>query len=528
MTFLARTLALRGLLLLALVLAGLGIGAGRRAFIRQFFVDGAVADDAPVWPRAPIGAGVEPVVRVRVVLLDGLSRSHAAGLPHLSELCARGQELHVDVGFPTVSLPVQHVLWTGRTQQQSGVQYHVGGLPEPPRAALPRQVDSVAVAESHPEIVHAFGFSRALPQWDASDDPTSDDLPNWRAHDFIPTAHAAVTSPARLAFVHVLRVDEAGHRSGAASLDYATAAAWADSLLGVLHTAAPSDPGTLWLVLSDHGHRAAGGHGGAEPEIRIVRACLFGGAVAPGLPALVHLVDLSRALADALSAELHPEARGRPLAAALQDPARGATIPRPGPLRWTVAGLIIILASLSLRTGRSHHVPWTSRLALLSPPLGGPRWLPPALGVGWLLLALLGVTAECGWPSLSNPAVYPPQGQAMLYASGPGLLGLLVLAGVAVWRWDCSDAALLRAALVPWALITLAALVLCRAPDALLFATPPLMPSSTGLASMLLVQGRAACFLLALLLALRACRQLWLRRRKAPAPAPAPAPRVPA
>ena len=207
MTFHARTLVLRGALLLGLLLAALGLGAGRRALIRQFFVDGAVPGDAPVWPRSPVGDGLTPVPRVRVVLLDGLSRAHAVQLPHLSALCARGRELQVDVGFPTVSLPVQHVLWTGRTQQQSGVQYHIGQLAEPPRGSLPRQIDSLAVAESHPEIVHSFGFGRAEP----SADPAWDGLPAWRAHGFVPAAHAAVASPAPLAFIHVLRIDEAGH-----------------------------------------------------------------------------------------------------------------------------------------------------------------------------------------------------------------------------------------------------------------------------------------------------------------------------
>lgn len=515
MSFLARTLVLRGALLLALLLAALALGAGRRALIRQFFVDGAVPNDVPVWPRQPSGPGLDPAARVRVVLLDGLSRAHADQLPHLTDLCARGQSMQVDVGFPTVSLPVQHVLWTGRTQQQSGVQYHISGLPEPPQGALPPQVDSVAVAESHAEIIHSFGFHRAEP----IDDPAWDGLPQWRAQGFAAAALAAVASPARLAFIHVLRIDEAGHAHGGDSFAYATAAAWSDSLLDRLHAAAPADPQTLWLILSDHGHRGAGGHGGAEPDIRIVRACLLGNGLTPGHDnnQRLHLVDLARALADALASELHPDARGRPLAAALLDPARGATIPRPGALRWTLAGILLILALLSLRTGRSHHVPWTSRLALLSPALGGPGWLPRALGIGWLLLALLGVAYECGWPSLSNPAVYPPRGDDMLHASGPGLLALLVVAGLAIWRWDCNDGALLRAALVPWALLTLAGLLLCRAPEALLSGTPPLMPSSTGLVSMLLVQGRGACLLLALLLALRLALHLrrHLRQRRA-------------
>ena len=72
-------------------------------------------------------------------------------------------------------------------------------------------------------------------------------------------------------------MDKAGHRQGAASAQYRQAAAEADALLDRLLAVAPPSAGLRWLVLSDHGQRPRGGHGGAEPAIRIVRACLAGG-----------------------------------------------------------------------------------------------------------------------------------------------------------------------------------------------------------------------------------------------------------
>ncbi len=508
-----RPLLVRSAVLAGLALASVALYEGRRAFIRQFFVDGVVEGDRPVWPRAPVGEGLAPVARVRVVLLDGLSRAHAMHLPQLSRLCADGRELELDTGFPTVSLPVQSALWTGLTQQQSGYQYHIGRLPEPPPHAIPTQVDSIAVAESHPEIVHSFGFTRTLP----ADAPVT---PAWRSGEFAVAAHEAVASSTPLAFVHVLRIDEAGHAVGGASLRYAAAAAWSDALLGLLHAAAPADASTLWVVLADHGHRPAGGHGGSDPQIRLVRACVIGGGMIPGPPgppAAMHLVDLARAVADALAVPLSQGAAGRPWTAALADPARGATLPRPGLGRWSLATGLLLLTLLSLRTGPSRHVPWARwGLKLAWPPLtlDGPRWLTTALGVGWLALALLAVAVQCGWPTLSNPAVYPPRGQDMLYASGLGLLPMVVLAGYASIRWGSSDGALVRAVLLPWSLIVVMTLLLCRAPDALWFGGPPLMPWTTGLASMLLVQGRAACLLLAALLVVLGARDLILELRR--------------
>jgi len=512
MTPRTRTIVARSALLLGLLLASEGLYKGRQAFIQLFFVDGAVVDDAPMWPRVPVGDGLRPALRVRVVLLDGLSRSHALRLPQLSAICRAGQELELDVGFPTVSLPVQHALWTGLTQQQSGLQYHIGKLTEPPPHSSPSQVDSLAIAESHPEIVHSFGFTRAVPV-----DVPEAVTPEWRASGFALAARDAIVSPVRLAFVHVLRIDEAGHDEGTGSLRYGAAAAWSDALLALLHSAAPADPDTLWVVLADHGHRDAGGHGGSEPEIRLVRACVVGGGLPTGETRPMHLIDLARAIADATGTTLTPAASGRPWAAALAEPARGATLPRPGPMRWLLAGFLALLTLLSLRTGTSRHVAW-ARFANRMPwpmlPFGAPSWLTAALGLGWLALATAGVLAQCGLPTLSNPAIYPKLGRDLLYAGAPAWLALLALAGLASVRWRCTDAALVRATLLPWSLIVLTTLLLCRTPDALIEGTPPLMPWTTGLASMLLVQGRAACLVLALLLAIRGAHAVWRHLRQ--------------
>lgn len=508
MTARLRSIAARTALIVGLVGASFGLGELRRVLIRHIFVDGAAAEDAPIWTDSIVGDGLKPAARLRVVLLDGLGSATAEDLPMLSGICASGQDLRLDVGFPTVSLPVQHVLWTGLTQQQSGIQYRIAPLTKPPRGALPPQVDSVAVAESHPEIVHSFGFRSASPPVEL---PITD---AWRALDFPVAALAAVRSPARLAFIHVLRVDEAGHRHGGASPEYAAAAAWSDQLLATMWAARPADDDTVWVVLADHGHRGAGGHGGAEPSIRLVRACVAGGKVQPARRRMIHLVDLARALADVLDARLHPSAIGRPWQAALAEPARGATLPRPGPTRWLLASVIALGGFLSLRTGPGQHVPWSIRFRWLGGVLTGPPWLGPALGLGWLVLGALGVALHCGWPTLSNPAVYPPVGRDLLQGSAPGLLVLVALATLAMRRWSSGGVAVVRTVLLPWAAATSAALLMCRAPDALLFGGPPVMPWSTGLTSMLLVQGRAACLLLALLLIVRAVTRAHRDRRR--------------
>lgn len=461
------------LVVVALAVAALSFGAYalRREVIGRFFPDGEPGP-VPVWSASGLdGRAVSPAPRLRVVLIDGLGEEAARGLPALDALCARGLELRVDNGFPTVSLPVQHVLWTGRTQQQSGVQYRVEGLREPPPDALPVRVDdSIAVAESHRDIVHSFGFATTLPELEdeAIEAPGS----AWRTELFASAAQDAVASPARLVFVHVLAVDEAGHRSGADSEDYMKAVARADGLLGSWIEADPEPTRTRWIVLSDHGHRDAGGHGGAEPWIRKVRACITGGpplGIEPpsGRPAEVHLVDLHRVLAESLGLDPAPDARGRSLDVAIATSEPDATLPRVSTTGWVAAAILALLGMVA--TGRAAR--------------GRPRAFP-----WWYLAAYLCVVTLHGSITLSNPVVYPPLGLDMVVGTSLGSLVML-----AAWR-ELGRGEPLRFAVaqlaLPWCL-SAAALAACGAWGVLLGlrSGPPLIPVWTAHASL----GLTAC-----------------------------------
>ncbi len=432
---------------LLLLLGAWACYAGRRELIGHFFRDGR--QGPPPWPPPTAVAPGPAVGPVRVVLLDGLSRAHARTLPTLSRACAQGLELAVDVGFPTVSLPVQAVLWGGRTQQQSGLQYRIARLDPPPADMLPARVPgSVAVAESHRDIVHSFGFADVRPplQRDDIEAPGS----SWRTHEFAAAAREAIASAAPLVFVHVLRIDEAGHAHGGDAPAYATAATEADAWLQQWLAAAPV--GARWIVLADHGHRPGGGHGDAEPEIRIVRACVLGGVTPADRSATpIHLVDLHRMLAEALGLAPLADAPGRPLEQALADPRPDATLPRPGPWAWSLAACVLALGVLA-------------------------SWLPPAARrfAPWLPLSLLGVLAVHGAVTLSNPAVYPPLGAGVLLAAMPGFVYLAIAFAL---RPGARAAA--RALALPLA-ASLATAILAGVPAALLDRAPPLVPRASA------------------------------------------------
>lgn len=439
----------------ALALLAWGSYAARRASIRTFFVDGVPTAKNVLTPDG--GTGVSSVARTRVLLIDGLSRSHALTLAALDHACAGGIELAVDTGFPTVSLPVQHALWTGLTQQESGVQYRIGRIDPPPPDSIALAVpDSVAVAESHRDIVHSFGFASALPS--IEDDTIEAPDSAWRREGFVAAAIESVQSNAALVFVHVLRVDEAGHAKGGASPEYAQAATDADGMLASLLAAAPADERTRWFVLADHGHLPGGGHGDAEDAIRIVRACVLGGGLEPARhEATIHLVDLHRAVVESLGLSRRSDAGGRTLAGALADPQPSASLPRARTFDVVIACMVMLVALIATW----WCVGTTVGLAVL-----------------WPVVATASVLLLHGSITLSNPVVYPPFGRDVLIAATPGFG---VLAFSLVLR---SGEPLGVRALVGWMLPIFGAWVAtgwaCRVPHALLGGPPPLVPTITA------------------------------------------------
>jgi Type I phosphodiesterase / nucleotide pyrophosphatase len=457
----------RAALAASLLAAAFALYEGRKRFIQSFFERGPGGADPPALalpPAGSAGAGLAPAELVRVALLDGVDRAMARRLPHYDSVCRRGLDLAVDVGFPTVSLPVQSVLWTGLTQQQSGIEFVQARIDPPPDGSLPaREPSSAAIAESHPFISQSFGFARAWPALDIA--PA--DLAAWKAGMFRFVAGGLTGTDTRLVFVHLLGPDTAGHKYGRASAEFEAAAGAADALLGellVVDAAAHGDR-TRWIVLADHGHRDAGGHGGEEPEIRTVRACVAGaGVTSTAAPRghLVHLVDLSRALADSLGQPPHPDAAGRPLYDALAAPEQpGATLPRPGAGRLAIAALLVAaaLAGTWVVARRSWNLPW------------------------WWVVAYLSVVAIASKPTLSTPMSYKPLGQSIYVAALPGLFLLAVLAGIAVRSIGPARTALIQL-LIPAAI--------CAGCAVLCWREPPLVPLWTahlGLCLVLLFTG---------------------------------------
>lgn len=464
-------------LLTALVCACLawGLYQGRKQTIARFFSDASPQLDLHAG-QAPARAG-SPQAPIRVVLLDGLGFRAASSLPALSMLCAQGLELRVDTGFPTVSLPVQQVLWTGLTQQQSGVLYRSSQHAEAPAGSLPAQIPgSMAVAESHPFIAASFGFTHLRPL--ATPDSS---LPErWRETGFIQEAERVLSSNAQLAFVHVLRIDEAGHASGARSDDYTRAAVEADGWLKKWVDLAPD---ARWLILADHGHLPGGGHAGRDSGIPFVRACMFG----PGVEAsahspapTVHLVDLSLALFSWAGLSPSEGTLGRPLQEAPGLYRAGEHLESPDPLRFLIACVFIIGSlGLAIRFGAGPHA-----------------W--------WIVASYLTFVIMIGVPSLSMPPIYPPLGWLTIRYGAPGLIALAAIVSLSPHE---IERVVLRQ-LLP-------ILALAASAHLLAWGAPPLMPIWTAHASVFTTWAASACALACVALVLYLGRSMIRPSRRA-------------
>jgi hypothetical protein len=390
------------------VLAAFAFAAPR---VRRAFIHDVVTWDAEPGEPAPLpvndAAGLPRTPKTRVVLVDGLGAAMTHGLPSWEALCKRGVDVTVDVGFPSVSLPVEVALWSGLTQQQTGIVLRSDRPLDPPldKRGIPAQVPgSIAVAENHGWIVRSLGFAHVAPAADPQA-PAKDAEPEAWKRRWLDEARAAVASDAPLVFVHVLEVDNAGHQHGGASPEYAAAARDADTVVGQLVAAAPD---ARWFALSDHGHLPGGGHGGEERDVRQVRDCIAGPGVPHGGTSLVHVVDIARAIADSVGAKLDPASRGRPLSAAIIHPlAPDQAIP-PLPLArgaWAILSLVLGLALTAWGTRRWWLVPW---------------WF---IAAAALLLAIRGI------PTLSTPMIFKPEGRDMWLA----WLAALPIAAVATY-----------------------------------------------------------------------------------------------
>lgn len=249
--------------------------------------------------------------RAVVVVVDGLRRDHALTLGAVARVRAAGRCAVTDVGLPSVSRPVYTVISSGVEQSRTGVRNNDETAPAPVDALWNR--------------ARAAGLRVAvrseLPWWAQLFPQGFDDVTVGAARDDL----FAAPLGADLTLIHPVYVDDLSHDHGARSPEVRRALARVDGEMTALLDRV--DLGRdLVVVTADHGHRDAGGHGGAQPEVTRVLTC-FGGWGVRRDPALsdADTRDIAPTLAVLLGLPLPRHAATRvdptPLIRAVVDPA---------------------------------------------------------------------------------------------------------------------------------------------------------------------------------------------------------------
>jgi arylsulfatase A-like enzyme len=303
--------------LLPFLLVAAGLGA-RRAAARAG--DAVVSYDTPFVMGEAEGPPTEPLTpRVAVVLVDGLGLAASRDMPFLGELRAQGADYACAIGLPSLSLPARAVMWTGAWADVHGqiTNHHPRALRVDHlfRAARRRGLDTGLSASPKVHTLFSPGVTRAAV---LGESPETAPLATYLAA-LRRQGDAAAGILARgpgLALVELYAADEAGHGWGAASPEYAEAVRAADQELRRLAAALDLEKGTL-IVTGDHGHVAAGGHGGPEPPVMEVPLVMAGRGIRRAVRGAARQVDLAPTVAALLGLPIPSAGQGRPLVEAL-------------------------------------------------------------------------------------------------------------------------------------------------------------------------------------------------------------------
>jgi hypothetical protein len=250
-------------------------------------------------------AGVSATPRpALVVVIDGLGADEAARLPALAAPDGAWVELSAEP--PTFSSAQYVAFLTGVGPVDSGVRTNL----RPRRSPLDTVMAGVRARGGRAVAVSdGVDWWGRLFEWDEAVQ-----VPPAR---LLAEASRLIADPRnQLVLVHPAGVDRAGHRTGAASLEYRRAAI--DAADQVTALAARWGRRGPILVLSDHGHMPRGGHGGSERPVRRAFLAMSGPGVRPG----AHVdgastMDVAPTLAALLGVPAPAHAVGRTLFQAL-------------------------------------------------------------------------------------------------------------------------------------------------------------------------------------------------------------------
>lgn len=275
-------------------------------------------------PLEPGDEGDPIAARVVLVVVDGLREDASREMPTLNALRAQGADRVVEAGLFSFTLPSSAVIGTGARQEQNGFNSNF------PEDAV--EIDTIFLAAKRAGLTTALV---AEPMWSQLYDVGVDlrrtipaipeaeytNLEGTLAHDREMADHAIQVLQVEpdFAVLYLPGVDMSGHGFGNASDEYLETALNSDAQIARM-LAEIDLTTTAVLITADHGHIAAGGHGGGEPEVLRVPLVAVGRGIRPGEYLDAQQVDLAPTIAVLLGTSIPAHNMGDPLVDMLDAP----------------------------------------------------------------------------------------------------------------------------------------------------------------------------------------------------------------
>lgn len=304
------------LVVIPLVLAVMGYG-GQKVMERSW--DRLVDYQSRYTAALPAGEGGEAVTdQVVIVLQDGLRVDTSRQLPTWNEVRARGADLTVRAGQPTLSLPSFTVINTGSYQEINGVvtNWYEGPIPPVDSIYCQAQAQGLTTAmvqeAGGPKLFESCLDYPIFPETPEDDPGAADDI-------ILEESLAALQDDPNLLWIHFSGSDWASHHYGGASTKAADIAREIDTRIARIAAAMDLDSAVL-IVNSDHGHIDTGGHGGWEEEVTLVPLVIAGEGIKPGSYGEVEQADLAPTVAALLGIAVPTHNQGQPLFDLLDTP----------------------------------------------------------------------------------------------------------------------------------------------------------------------------------------------------------------
>ncbi|MFA5845241.1 MAG: alkaline phosphatase family protein [Coriobacteriia bacterium] len=264
---------------------------------------------------SPHREGPRAARRVVLVIVDGLRADVSQGLRTMGSLRSHGADLVLETPQPSLSYPDWTTILSGAPPQVSGVTTNDFDRHVP----VPTLLDSALKVRRRVVVVGPRGFDTLF----GASRATASYFEDWREGEYLSgrlvdeTLRLVASNRPDIVLLHLPDVDEAGHDFGGASVEYRTMAERVDTDLGRLVTAL-QDGRTAFVVVSDHGHVDAGGHGGWEPDATMAPAVFAGSGVSLG-QGTGRLIDLAPTVAVLAGLEVPSHSAGEVLGRALVD-----------------------------------------------------------------------------------------------------------------------------------------------------------------------------------------------------------------